>query len=156
MGAWDDLALDNSTLKGMAPADLQDPDYGEFDTQRKSTDTVQNAKDYIVLRLAGAAPQLMATAPTPEAFMDAAITTGAATDLIQQLLGRAFLYHYYQGERFSNSDVYEFKKQEQKMLLDEALQAVTAYLLADEDFLTQLETTSETGLDKYNDVIFVC
>lgn len=154
MGSWADLILDNSTLDGMAPADLSDPEFGEFDTQRKSTDRVDNAKDYIKLRLAGAMPELMATAPSPEAFMDAAVDTQNAVDLLQQLLGRAFLFFYYGDERFSSLDIYEFKRQEQKMLFDEAFNAVVNFLLADEDFLLQLETTSETGLDKYGHIIY--
>lgn len=155
MGAWADLPLDAATLKGMAPTDMTDPTFNEHDSQRATDDTVQNAKDYIGVRLVGAIPSLIVKSPGPDAFMDAAVAITNMANTIQQMLSRAFLYHYYSGEAFSNLDIYEFKKEQQMNLFDEAFTAFVTYIQLDVDFLEQLELTSDTGLDKYKDIVWV-
>jgi len=155
MGAWATLSLDDATLKGMAPTDLSDPDFGEHDTDRATTDMVQGAKEYIEVRLMAAIPRLVVKAPGPEAFMDAAVAITNVANPIQQMLGRAFLFLYYGDAQFSNLDVYEFRKQEQKALFEEVFNGFTLYIQSDVDFLEQLEITSDTGLDKYSVPVFV-
>lgn len=154
MGAWADLSLDATTLKGMVPKDFLDPDYGTHDTQRATADMVQAAKEYVETRLIAAVPSLIVKSPGPVAFMDAACGISNVANVLQQVLARSFLYTYYGSEQFSNFDVYAFKQTEQMRLFDQAFNAFVTYIQLDEDFLTALETTSDTGLKKYNNVVW--
>lgn len=154
MGLWASLTLDATTLKGIAPADLQDPDYGSYDSQRATTDMVQSAKEYIEVRLVGAVPHMIVKSPGPVAFMDAACSISNVANVIQQMLARAFLYTYYGSEHFTVSDVYAFKRDEQMRLFDQSFNAFVNYIKLDDDFIDQLETTADTGMGKYNGVIW--
>ena len=45
IGDWDNLALSATTLKGLAPVDLRDPEFGYYDTDAATAEYVAQAKD---------------------------------------------------------------------------------------------------------------
>lgn len=155
IGDWDALALSVTTLKGLAPFDLNDPEFEQFDTDVATTEYVAQAKDYIEARLMGAVPGLIVKADGPSEFMDAATTITNVSGVIQRMLGAAFLYHYYGQERFSNADLLATKREEMKEEFDEVFTAFVVYIQLDDDFIDAIEATSDADLSRYNDFPFI-
>jgi len=155
IGDWDALSLSATTLKGLAPRDLLDPDFGEFDTDAATSEYVAQAKDYIEVRLMGAIPAMVVKADGPNEFMDAATTITSVAGPIQRMLGASFLMHYYEQERFSGTDLYSDKLDRIKMSFEEAFTAFVMYIQLDEDFIDAIEATADADLSKFNDLPLV-
>ena len=155
IGDWDSLALSATTLKGLAPVDRRDPDFGEYDTDAPTSEYVAQAKDYIETRLLGAVPALIVKADGPNEFMDAATTISNVAGVIQRMLGLSFLWHYYGQERFGTSDLFAIKRDEVKMDFDQTLNGFIIYIQQDEDFIDAIEATADADLSKFNDLPFI-
>jgi len=155
IGDWDSLALSSTTLKGLAPVDLRDPDFGEYNSDAATSEYVAQAKDYIETRLLGSVPALIVKADGPNEFMDAATTISNVAGVIQRMLGLSFLWHYYGQERFSSSDLFSIKRDEVKMDFDQTLNSFIIYIQQDADFIDAIESTSSSDLSKFNDLPFV-
>ena len=155
IGDWDALSLSATTLKGIAPVDLRDPDFGEFDTDAATSEYVAQAKDYIETRLIGSIPQMIVKTDGPNEFMDAVTTISNVAGVVQRVLALAFLMHYYGQERFSGSDLFDMKREEMKEDFEQAYNALVTYIQLDEDFIDAIEATSDADLSQYNDLPFV-
>jgi hypothetical protein len=155
IGDWDNLALSDSTLKGIAPVDLRDPEFGYYDTDAATAEYVAHAKDYIETRLVGSVPHLIVKADGPNEFMDAVTTITEVSGVVQRVLALAFLMHYYAQERFGASDLYDIKREEMKAEFEQAYNALVNYIQLDQDFIDAIEATADADLSQYNDQVYV-
>ena len=155
-GNWAALELADATLQGMAPVDFMDADFdGEFDTDKKTTAYVNGAKRLIQRRLIKDLPEIIVLSEGPKAFMDAATTITNVADIIQEMLGWAFLIRYYGQESFSNTDKFFFLMEDAKQQFEDAFTAFAGYMQRDTDFLDALEATSDGSLSKFDDPVWV-
>lgn len=158
MGAWDSLTLASSTMKGIAPVDLMDPDTGIFDPDRLTTDYVSAAKRYIQTRLMKEMPTFISEADGPEEFLDAAVTINKAhiNDLLQEVLAHAFLFLYYDQEMVARNSTFSDRSSIARDRFNEAFQALTQMLRLDAEFLAQSQsTTDSTNLARHAVPIFI-
>jgi hypothetical protein len=157
MGAWSDLSLTATTLKGIAPVDLHDAEFDEFDSTRLTTEYLAASKRRVEASLTERMPRLVALVEGPTVFLDDAADIANIGNLLQDLLAYSFLMNYYSQERFSASgvDTYMVKMQEAKMEYDQRVQTVINVLLADEDFILALEGSSGEDLDRYENIVWV-
>lgn len=146
--AWNDLALSATTLQGIAPVDLTDPDFGGHDTARATSAYVTQAKRYIEMRLMREMAYFVEKADGPTEFMDAAIAInkGHINSLIQLMLGYAFLFHYYEQEALGVTGSFIDRAELQKHRFEEAFNSFCTYIRLDLDFIEQAETTTDNDL----------
>lgn len=155
MGAWSDLSLTQATLMGIAPVDLINPDTATYDSTRLTANYENAAKREVEAHIVKAMPRLVALTDGPETFLDDAADVTNISNLLQDVLAYAFLKLYYAQERYSDTDLYDAKHKEAKESFVTRVQALTEYLLADEDFITALEGSSGEQVDKWEGVVWI-
>jgi hypothetical protein len=157
MGAWADLTLAAATLKGLAPVDLLDPDSGLVDTARATTEMVAQAKRHVQTRITAELPRMVNDADGPIEFLDAAsgLAKTHIDDLLQEMLGYAFLMLYYEQEGLSRQGVYSQKAELAAHRFEGAFHAFSRVIVLDEDFITASEATTDNWMNKYSHPIFI-
>lgn len=157
MGSWSSLSLSASTLKGIAPVDLLDPEFESYDTQRITSERVTQAKRYIQMRLMRELPGFIEKADGPEEFLDAVVDVNKAhlNDLLQMLLAYSVLFHYFEQEAIATGTAYEDRAGYMRKYFEETLNAFSTYIRLDEDVLDEAETTTENALNVDSAVTWV-
>lgn len=154
MGSWADLSLSASALKGIVPVDMVDRDFGTFDTDVIDTDTLNEVKAYIEIRVTEKDPLLADRADGPAEFMDAAIDINKAhvNSFIQRMLGYKYAQFFYESQAIGARGMYDLQAERFEHRFNEAFFAFMGYILHDKDFFTQLETTVDDDMDKFRGV----
>jgi hypothetical protein len=157
MGAWSSLALSTTTLKGIAPVDLLDPDFEAHDTERTTAERVTQAKRYIQMRLMRDLSGFVERADGPAEFLDAVVTVDKShlNDLLQMMLGYAFMFHYYEQEAIGSNTIYEDRGGMMRKYFEESLNAFVTYIRLDEDVLEQAESTTDDALSTDSAITWV-
>lgn len=159
MGAWADLQISTSTLKGIAPADLVDRATGAFDPRRITADMLAAAKQRVVQALTPTWRTQMSQLGSAEAFMDVFAGMSDLSTYLQHSLAWAGLSIYYwqhrngRDSRFADSAEYADK------MLKESLRALVAYAETSADLDDAMEAALPPGdptgeIDLGGDVIY--
>lgn len=151
MGSWADLTLSTSTLKGIAPVDMIDGDFGVFDSDVITTDKLDEVKRYIEIRIISKDPLLADRADGPEEFMDAAIDINKphVNKLIQAMLGYRFVQLFYETQAMGSRGVFNERGELFEHRFNEPFFAFMGYILRDKDFFDQLDTTTDDAVANF-------
>lgn len=154
MGSWANLSLAAATLKGMAPVDMRDGDFGTFDTDVINTDILNEAKAYIEIRVTERDPLLADRADGPAEFMDAAVDINKThvNSFIQRMLGYKYTQMFYETQAMGTRGIYDVQAERFEHRFNEVFSAFMGYILHDKDFFDQLETTIDDDIDSFRGV----
>jgi len=155
MAEWDDLALDDATLMGIAPGEFADMDQPSIiDSDKVTTNMTNAAKRYVKGRLTSALPSLVAKLSGPEVFLDKLIVHTDA-ELIQDVIGYAFLMRYYSDERLSDVGLTEVKRREAGVMFEDAFLAVKSSAQFNSDFIDAIEGSADEDLEDYRNPVYI-
>ena len=154
MGAWSDLVLADTTLAGLAGVDMMDSD-GVFDATKKVTEVTNAAKRYIETRLIRTMPDFVARVEGSAVFLDAVAGEDEIDNLMQEVLGWAYLIRWYKQEAFTTADQFHQKMTAAIEEFNVAFDALVSYLRHDDEFITALESDSAKSLKQYNAPIHI-
>lgn len=153
MGAWSDLALANDTLKGVAPVDMVDGDFGSFDTDVQTDELLAEVKRQIEIDVIARDPLFADRADGPIEFMDAAVNVGKGhvDSLIQSMLGYKFTQLFYETQAMSGRGIYTDRAELFEHRYRATFIAFMGYIVRDKDFFRQLQSTVDDEIGSFRD-----
>lgn len=148
MGSWADLTLADATLKGIAPVDMIDGNFGIFDTDINETNRLNEAKQYIEMRIVSNDALFAERADGPQEIMDAAIDINKTyiDNLIQRMIGYKYVQAFYETEAMGGNSLFLTRAEMMEFRFNETFTALMRVLMRDPDFFDQLDGTTDEDL----------